>query len=319
MTSARAGSRLAAWVCLFVVYVVWGTTYLAIRVVVLEMPPFAAAATRFLTASIALGLLAFLFERAQGWPTRRQWIDYGVVGLLFLAGGNAAVMWSETRVGSGIAALMVATTPLWLTFLDGLRAGGERWTVRVWLGVLLGLAGVALIARPEGDAGRGHWSGIAALVAGALVWSFGALYVKTVTRKLGTFSATGVEMLAGGVGLLLESRLAGEDLSRMALASTHAWLGLLYLIVFGAILGFTAFAYAIHELPANTVGTYAYVNPVVAVFLGHLLLKEPLSSGILGGAALIVIGVVIVTTRKPASPSIHDATETQRAQRDTET
>ena len=295
MTSPRSGSRLAAWVCLFIVYVVWGTTYLAIRVVVLEMPPFAAASVRFLTAALALGLLAFVFERQNGWPTRRQWFDYSLVGLLFLAGGNAAVMWAETRVGSGLAALTVATTPLWLTFLDGLRRGGEPWTARVWIGIVLGLVGVALIARPQESADAGHWSGIAALVAGALVWSFGALHVKSVTRKLGTFSATTVEMLAGGAGLFLESRLVGEDLAAFGTASTQAWLGLLYLIVFGAIVGFTAFACAIHELPASTVGTYAYVNPVVAVFLGHVLLNEPLASGTLAGAVLIIVGVAVVT------------------------
>lgn len=295
MTSPRAGSRLAAWVCLFVVYVVWGTTYLAIRVVVLEMPPFLAAAARFFTAALVIGLLAFLFERSNGWPTRRQWLDYSLAGLLFLAGGNAAVMWAETRVGSGIAALTVATTPLWLTFLDGLRRGGERWTLRVWIGVAVGLLGVALIARPHESAGAGHWTGIAALVAGALVWSLGALHVKSVTHQLGTFSATAVEMLAGSAGLLLESRLVGEDVAAMSHASNQAWLGLLYLIVFGAIVGFTAFAYAIHELPASTVGTYAYVNPVVAVFLGWWLLNEPLSAYTIAGAAVIIVAVIVVT------------------------
>jgi drug/metabolite transporter (DMT)-like permease len=232
------GSRVAAWACLFAVYIVWGTTYLAIRIVVREMPPFAAAALRFGIAGVVLGLLALAFERASGWPTRRQWRDYGLAGLLFLAGGNAGVMWAETRVSSGIAALMVATTPLWLTFLDGLRRGGQKWTVRVWLGVLLGLA---------------------------------------------------------GAGLILESTLAGESLTAIPQASHSAWLGLGYLIVFGAIVGFTAFAYAIHELPASTVGTYAYVNPVVAVFLGRLLLDEPLSPGTLAGAALIVVAVVVTT------------------------
>jgi drug/metabolite transporter (DMT)-like permease len=294
------GSRVAAWGCLFVVYVVWGTTYFAIRIVVLEMPPFAAAALRFLTAGVVLGGLAFAFERGQGWPTRRQWRDYGLAGLLFLAGGNAGVMWAETRVGSGLAALTVATTPLWLTFLDGLRPGGQRWTVRVWVGVALGLAGVALIARPHENADAGHWSGIAALLAASFVWSLGALYVKSVRQKLGSLSASSIEMLVGGAGLALESALAGERLAAIPEASREAWLGLLYLIVFGAIVGFTAFAYAIHELPASTVGTYAYVNPVVAVFLGWLLLHEPLSAGTLAGAALIIVAVVVTTRARSA-------------------
>jgi len=294
------GSRVAAWACLFAVYIVWGTTYLAIRIVVREMPPFAAAAVRFGIAGVVLGLLALAFERASGWPTRRQWRDYGLAGLLFLAGGNAGVMWAETRVSSGIAALMVATTPLWLTFLDGFRPGGQKWTVRVWLGVLLGLAGVALIARPHGPAEAGHWTGMAALVAASFIWSLGALHVQSVKTRLGTLSATSVEMLVGGAGLILESTLAGESLSSIPAASRSAWLGLGYLIVFGAIVGFTAFAYAIHELPASTVGTYAYVNPVVAVFLGRLLLDEPLSPGTLAGAALIVVAVVVTTRARSA-------------------
>ena len=296
MTAPRPGSRVAAWVCLFIVYVVWGTTYLAIRIVVREMPPFAAAAMRFFTAAVVLGAVALVYERANGWPTRRQLFDYSLAGLLFLAGGNAGVMWAETRVSSGVAALTIATTPLWLTFLDGLRRGGQPWTLRVWLGVLLGLAGVALVARPSGGGeAAGHWLGIAALVAGAFVWSLGALHIKSVDVQLGTLSATAVEMMAGAAGLLLESRLVGEDLARIAHASRDAWLGLLYLIVFGAIVGFTAFAYAIHELPASTVGTYAYVNPVVAVLLGHVLLDEPLSPWTLAGAVIIIVAVVATT------------------------
>src|SRR5262245_6126031 len=229
------GSRVAAWACLFTIYVVWGTTYLAIRIVVHEMPPFAAASIRFLTAAVVLGGLALVFDREPGWPTRRQWIDYGIAGLCFLAGGNAGVMWSETRVPSGITALLVAMVPLWVTLLDGFRPGGQRWTVRVWLGVLLGLVGVGFVAKPQASDGAGHWTGVVVLQVGALVWSLGALYVQSIRAKLRTFSATAIEMIAGSAGLFLESRLVGEPLAAIPQASTKAWLGLLYLIVFGAI------------------------------------------------------------------------------------
>jgi len=297
MSSPPGRPRLAAWLCLFAIYVVWGTTYLAIRVVVREMPPFAAASLRFLTAAVALAGLAFLFDREQGWPSRRQWIDYSIAGLCFLAGGNAGVMWAETRVSSGITALLVAMVPLWVTLLDGLRPGGQRWTLRVWLGVLLGLVGVGFVARPTESGEAGHWTGIVVLQIASLVWSVGALYVQSIQRKLRTFSATAIEMIAGAAGLFIESRLAGEPLEAIPQASHQAWMGLLYLIVFGAIVGFTAFAYAIHELPASTVGTYAYVNPVVAVVLGHLILGEPLTRGAIIGAAFIIVAVVLTTHR----------------------
>jgi drug/metabolite transporter (DMT)-like permease len=297
MTGPRSRARLWAWVCLFAVYIVWGTTYLAIRIVVLEMPPFAAAALRFFTAGLLLSAIAIWVDREQGWPTRRQWLDYSFAGLCFLAGGNAGVMWAEQRVPSGIAALLVATVPLWVTFLDGLRPGGQRWTRRVWFGVLLGFVGVLLVARPQESGAIGHWTGIAALQMAALVWTVGALYVQSVRDKLRPLSVTAIEMLAGSAALFLESWIAGEDLSRIAAASTEAWLGLGYLVVFGSLVGFTAFAYALHELPASTVGTYAYVNPVVAVLLGRLFLNEPLSVWMLAGAALIVAAVVVTTHR----------------------
>ena len=298
MSEPRAGgTRALAWACLFTIYVVWGTTYLAIRVVVQEMPPFAAAAMRFSSAGLVLALLALVFERAHGLPTARQWRDYGIAGVCFLAGGNAGVMWAEQRVPSGLAALLVATVPLWVTFLDGLRPGGQRWTRRVWLGVLLGFIGVVFVARPQGGAEGGHWFGIAALQVASLLWTFGALFVQSLPQKLPTFWATAVEMIVGSVFLLIESLVAGEDLHRFAVASSDAWYGLAYLAVFGSLIGFTAFAYALHELPASTVGTYAYVNPVVAVLLGRLFLREPLAGSTLVGAALIVVAVVVTTHR----------------------
>jgi drug/metabolite transporter (DMT)-like permease len=306
MSAEAKGSRALAWACLFAIYVVWGTTYLAIRVVVREMPPFAAAALRFSSSGIVLGVLAMVFERAHGWPSLRQWRDYGIAGVCFLAGGNAGVMWAEQRVPSGLAALLVATVPLWVTFLDGLRPGGQPWTRRVWIGVLLGFVGVVFVARPQ-DAGQGgHWSGIAALQVAALLWTFGALYVQSFPRKLATFSATAVEMIVGSAVLFLESRVAGEDLGRVAHASPDAWRGLAYLAVFGSLVGFTAFAYALHELPASTVGTYAYVNPVVAVLLGRVFLAEPLAVSTLVGAALIIVAVVVTTHRSAPAAEAAD-------------
>ncbi len=290
------------WVALFIIYTVWGSTYLAIRLAVHEMPPFAAAALRFFAAGLVMAAAAVVVDRSQGRPTRRQILDYALVGVLLLAGGNALVMWAEKSIPSGIAALIVATVPLWMLLFDGLRPGGEPWTLRVWVGTLLGLAGVAFVARPEGGVAPGHWAGVIGLTVASLSWTIGSLYAQSIPRKLPLASAAAVEMLAGSVLLFVESRVVGEDLGAFATASPRAWGALAYLAVFGSLIGFTAFAYCLDHLPATTVGTYAYVNPVVAVSLGALLLDEPLSKGLLIGGGLILAAVVL-TTLRPRRPS----------------
>lgn len=310
--------RWLPWLALVVIWVVWGSTYMAIRIVVEHAPPFAAAALRFLAAGFVMTAVAAFADRSHGWPSRRQLADYALIGVLLLGVGNAFVMWSEQRIPSGIAALIVATVPLWITLLDGLRPGGQPWTLRVWLGTLIGLVGVACVARPEGQVAAGHWKGILALQVASLAWTIGSLYAQSVPKRLPLFTASAVEMLAGSAGLVLESRLAGEDLGRLVQAPASAWLGLAYLAVFGSLVGFTAFAYCLNELPASTVGTYAYVNPVVAVVLGALFLGEPLSAALLVGAALILAAVLLTTLRpkrirpahaEPAGPRVVAATD----------
>lgn len=289
------------WLSLGVVYVVWGSTYLAIRLVVREMPPFAAASLRFATAGAAMLALSAMTERGRVWPTRRQWRDYAIAGALLLGGGNAGVMWSEQRVPSGVTALLVATVPLWITLIDGLLPTGPPWTSQGWFGVLIGLAGVAIVARPDGRAGA--WVGMAALQASALLWALGTLYAKSIVPKLPTFPAAGIEMLAGAVLLFVWSQIAREDLSRLVHASARAWLALGFLMLFGAIVAFTAFAYSLSALPAATVGTYAYVNPVVAVLLGYALLGEAMSPLMVLGAALILVAVFVATRAvRPVEP-----------------
>jgi drug/metabolite transporter (DMT)-like permease len=296
--------RLLPWIALFVIYVVWGSTYMAIRIVVREVPPMASASLRFMAAGLVMAALAARVDRAHGRPSRRQLADYAVIGVLLLAGGNGLVMWSETRIASGVASLVVATVPLWLTFFDGLRPGGRPWTTRVWLGTAIGLLGVGLVARPGGGGvSAGHWPAILALEGATLCWTAGALYSQSVRRRLPLFTASAVEMIAGSIFLFGESRLMGEDVGLFRTASSHAWLGLLYLAVFGSLVGFTAFAYALNELPASTVGTYAYVNPVVAVALGRIFLGEPLSPAVVGGAVLILLAVILSTSQRPPAPS----------------
>jgi len=291
--TARRGWR--PYAALGTIYVVWGSTYMAIAVAVRELPPFIAACLRFLVAGVLMAGIALAFDRPRVWPTRRQWIDYSVIGVLFLGIGNGLVMWAEQRVPSGIAALIVATVPLWVTLLDGLRPGGQPWTVGGWIAVVLGLIGVTLIARPDPSFGVVPLAGIAALQTAALSWTLGSIYSQALPVKLPVFTASAIEMLAGSAALVLESSLMGEDWGLLAHGSLNAWLALLYLVVFGSLVGFTAFAYCLNVLPAGIVTTYAYVNPMVAVTLGTLLLGERLSPGMLGGAAFILVAVILTT------------------------
>jgi len=296
--------RLLPWLALLVVYVVWGSTYMAIRIAVRELPPFAAAAVRFGASGLVMAAIAFFADREHGRPTRRQIADYALVGVLLLAFGNAMVMWAEQRISSGITALIVAMVPTWLTLFDGLRPNGQPWTLRVWLGVTVGMAGGALVARPGRGIEVGALPAVGMLMLASIAWSIGSLYSQSVPRRLPLFSAAAVEMIAGALLLAAESRLMKEDLGRFASASPPAWLALVYLAVFGSLVGFTAFAFCLNELPATTVGTYAYVNPVVAVLLGSVFLGEPVSAGLVAGAALILGAVLLTTTRRrPPRPA----------------
>jgi drug/metabolite transporter (DMT)-like permease len=296
------------WAALLVVYVVWGSTYLAIRVLVREAPPLIAAALRFFAAGLVMSFLAWRFRGNNPPPTRAQLGHYAAIGVLLLSVGNGLVMWAEKSVPSGITALIVATVPLWLTLLDGLRANGQPWTARAWLGAVVGLVGVMLVARPETTGAGPQWAGVIALQAAALSWTVGSLYAQALPHKLPLLAAAAVEMLAGAFVLLVLSRGVGEPWSRMAMLSSSAWGAMLYLVVLGSIVGFTAFAYCLDQLPASTVGTYAYVNPAMAVLLGAVLLGEPLSAGLVTGGLLILVSVLVTTLRArrhapPPTPS----------------
>ncbi len=296
--SGPSKRRMLPWIALAVVWVVWGSTYLAIRVVVREMPPLFAASFRFLCAGTLMGAVALVLDRRSGWPSPRQGLDYSLIGVLLLSVGNGFVMWAEKTVPSGTAALIVATVPVWILLLDGLRPGGQPWTSRVWIGTVVGLVGVALVARPEAGMSAGRWPAILGLQVACLAWTIGSLYAQSVPRRLPLASAAAIEMLAGSLMLAALAWLFAEDPARITTASPRAWGAVAYLIVFGSLVAFTAFAYCLNELPATTVGTYAYVNPVVAVFLGWLILGEALTPGLLAGGALIVLSVALTTLRK---------------------
>ena len=293
----------AIWPALLAVYVIWGSTYLAIRFAVETLPPFLMAGTRFLLA----GAVLYAWRRVRGdaRPTAPEWRSAAIVGGFLLVGGNGGVVWAEQRIVSSVAALLVSTVPLWMVLLDLLRPGGRRPGWREIVGLLAGFAGVVVLVRPtqsESAVGRVDLLGAAALSLGAFLWSIGSLYSRRAPLPASPLLATGMEMLAGGVGLLLLGTLSGEwgRLDPSTFAARSLW-GLVYLVVFGSWIAFTAYTWLLRVAPTPLVSTYAYVNPLVAILLGHLLDGDPLTIRTLLAAAVIV-GSVALTTAAPPAP-----------------
>ena len=284
------------------IYVIWGSTYLAIRFAIETLPPFLMAASRFLVA----GPLLYAWARWRGAarPSPGHWRAAAVVGALLLLGGNGAVVWAEQRVPSGVTALLVAMVPLWMVLLDWLRPGGVRPTVAVFSGVALGLAGLVLLVGPEQILGGEHvdHAGALALAFGCLTWSIGSVYSRHAPLPASPQLATAMEMVAGGALLLVASLARGEwqqlDAQAISLRSLAA---LAYLVVFGSLVALTAYVWLLRQTTPARVSTYAYVNPVVAMLLGWALAGEPLTARTLLAAAVIVGGVVLITRSKVRS------------------
>jgi drug/metabolite transporter (DMT)-like permease len=305
-TVTLRASVLKVALALGAVYLIWGSTYLAIRFAIETIPPFLMAACRYLVA----GALLYGWARFRGAPrpSLLHWRSAVLVGAFLLLGGNGGVVWAEQRVDSGLAALLISTEPLWIVLLFWLRSGRKRLHPRVVAGLLLGFTGVMLLVRP-GSSGSVDALGAAALVLAALSWAWGSLYGQRAPLPASPLATTGMQMLGGGALLLVASTLTGEP-ARFALAavSPRSLLALSYLVVFGAIVAFTAYVWLLRVAPPVLVSTYAYVNPVVAVFLGWALAGEPLTAGTLGAAAVILAGVALISTAQgkpaPAKPSL---------------
>jgi drug/metabolite transporter (DMT)-like permease len=277
-------------------YLMWGSTYLAIRVAIESFPPLLMVGSRYVIAGGAL----YLWSRWRGdsRPTRPNWRSALVAGALLFLGGNGSLAWAEQRVPSGLAALLIATTPLWMVLILWWTKG-ERPGAAVWAGLGLGLLGLGVMIGPIRGNGSGAVDplGAAMLVFASVSWAAGALYARDADLPRSTVQSTGVQMLAGGVLMVLFGLGMGEG-SRLHLlqASLRSWLGWGFLIIGGGIIGFTAFSWLMRVASPARVSTYAYVNPVVAVFLGWAILGEPLTGRILLAAAIIVSGVVLVIT-----------------------
>ncbi len=297
---------MVPWICLLIVYVVWGSTYLAIRVGVETIPPLLLAAARNVVAGMIMFPLALCSRRAavqagrvtRLWPSRAEWLGAATVGVLLLV-ANGVVGVGEKTVSSGLAALLVATVPLWLLGLDA-GLNHTRLGPAPLAGLALGLAGVALLSGLGGGTGTVSVAGVLTILGAAAMWALGTIMARRVTLPSSAALASGMELLCGGAALAALAAASGEFSSlHLAQVSAQSWLALGYLTVIGSIVAFSAYGIAVRSLPTPTVATYAYVNPVIAVLLGALILNERLTPAMFGGGALIVGAVVLVVRGRP--------------------
>lgn len=283
------------WLAFALLYVVWGSTYLAIRIAVAVFPPLGLAGLRFL---IAGGLpLLWLRARGQPWPARVHWINASIVGACLMLGGNGLVSWAEQSISSSLAALLLAVTPLWFTLFEALRPGGQRPTLRAAAGLLLGFIGVLLLIGPEKmreELGAPPVIGMTAVVVAGASWAFGTMYSRHNASPASALEASALHMFCGGVELLLVSVLSGESWTPKQPDTFGAWTAFVYLIVAGSWLGFGSYTWLVPRVSPSKLSTYAYVNPLVAVFLGVWLLDEPSGPKLLVPTLAILLGVVLV-------------------------
>lgn len=287
---------LIAWL---VVCVVWGSTYLFIRIGVEHLPPFLFAGVRFLLSGAILG--AFALRHAASRPqTAAEWRTLALTGTLFFAGGNGLVVWAEQYVSSGAASVYVVTVAIWAAVFDAVIPGGtSRFTTRVVVGLLAGLLGsLLLVGISPSELLAADLRGPVALTIASASWAFGTVLSKRRPVKASPWASAAIQMLSGGAVLAVLGLALGEAPRWTSTAAGYG--ALAYLIVFGAIIGFSAYVYALRHMSATAVGTYAYVNPVVAVLLGWLVLKEPISGRMLVAMALMLGGVLLIQGTKGA-------------------
>lgn len=293
--SEYRASLPAIWSALIVVYLIWGSTYLAIRYAVETTPPFLMAAVRFLIS----GGFLYTLRRCKGDPRPEavEWRSAAIIGIFLLVGGNGGVAWAEQFVTSSLAALLVATVPLWMVLIDTFRPAGERPGLAAVVGILIGFVGVVLlIGSAAGGADAANLPGAAALLFASLSWATGSIYGKSARLPASQLLGTGMQMLAGGVALMLLAIVRGEWSGfEMAAVSPRSALALAYLTVIGSS-AFVAYVWLLRVAPIPLVATYAYVNPLVAVLLGYFLAQESMTVHTLLAAGLIIGSVVLVST-----------------------
>ncbi len=297
METAARPPRWQTLLAFAIIYLVWGSTFLAIRVGVQEVPPFLLAGMRFFAAGVVL----YAWMRAQGTPspTRREWAAATFLALLIFVGDYGLLFWAEKRVPSGIAAVMMATIPVFMAIAEILFLRTQKLTLRLGFALLVGIGGVVVLVSRTASFGDApiDIAGAVALVVSAISWSLAAILTRKLSLPESKVMSSGAQMLAGGILLTLTAAMLGEFRGfDVRSVSIGAWLALLYLIVAGSIVAFTAYVWLIHHESPTKVGTYAYVNPVVAVLLGYFLGGEALGSRTIVGTLLVLVSVVTITT-----------------------
>jgi drug/metabolite transporter (DMT)-like permease len=306
-TTAAGRKLLVLIAAFFAVYVFWGSTYLAIKYAIETLPPFLMAGSRFLFAGSILVLWARLSKDYEA-PRREHWRTSFIVGTLLLLGGNGGVVFAEHYISSSLAALLVATEPLWIVILSWVWLKGGRPTWRVALGLLLGFAGVWLLVSGSassgtGSGGSGQWIGIVAVIIATLSWASGSIYGLRGAAPRSPILAAGMQMMAGSVSLLAVGTVRGEwSTFDPSAVSSNSLFGLAYLIVFGSLVGYTAYSWLLKNVRPSMVATYAYVNPVIAVLLGWLIAGESMTGKMLIGAGIVVGSVVLITSQNTPEP-----------------
>jgi len=286
------------WVCLGIVYVVWGSTYLAISIVDETMPPLLTSGVRFMLAgAIVWAVLSLRGGRERMRVTREQLVSCAIVGALLVAGGNGLVMVGELHVPSGVAALIIASVPLWVVVYRWV--GGERVPRGTLAGVAIGFAGVALLLLPGGTGGDTRFLYLMFLVMAAPCWALGSYLSKRRVLPADPFLSTAYQMMLGGgvsaLAGLATGELGGLDVGEF---STRSLAGFAYLIAIGSLVAFTAYVWLLQHAPISKVATYAYVNPVIAIFLGWAILSEQVTATIVAGAAIVVASVAGIVRRE---------------------
>jgi drug/metabolite transporter (DMT)-like permease len=289
------------WLALIALYIVWGSTYLGIKFAIETIPPFFHAGIRFLIS----GLVLVIWQRAAGQslPTRKQWISAAIIGTLLLLGGNGLVAWAEQSIPTGIAALIIASVPMFLVIGEAIRPNSVKPNWQGVVGLLIGFAGIIILIGPSefsGSATKLNPFGVVALLGACLFWATGSIYSKTADLPKSSLMSTGAQMLVASISLFIVSLLSGElkgwDVTAVSARSLY---GLSYLILVGSLIGFASYGWLLQNAPISLVSTYAYVNPLVAVLLGTLFANEALEPRIWLATGIIIGAVIFINSTRP--------------------
>jgi len=294
MPDVKTVARGQLLLAFFLIYFIWGSTYLAIRYAIETMPPFLMAGTRFFGA----GFLMYCFMRLRGStnPDGKQWLHLSVIGTFMFLGGNGLVVWAEQYINSGLAALLVSTLPLWLIMLDWHWANGAAPSRMALLGICLGIVGTVLLIDPTRLVGSTiHLPGALMVVLASLCWAIGSIYSKKIIQPASIFMSAAVQMIGGGISLLIVSVVLGEPFEfELAGVSSVSIVSFFYLMVFGSMVAISTYVWLLQNASAASVSTYAFVNPAIAILLGWLIADEAITTHILIGAGIILAGVFLV-------------------------